>query len=60
MRYLFALALIAATALAQTGYTFTSFTVPGSGTTGASAIGENGDVTGIYTSPAPPYSTRAF
>jgi hypothetical protein len=60
MRYLFALALIAAQAWAQTGYSFTTFAVPGSGTTGASAIGENGDVTGIYTSPNPPYTYAGF
>ena len=43
---LFALALVATQAGAQTKYTFTTFSVPNSQGTSVSAISDNGDVTG--------------
>jgi hypothetical protein len=53
---LFALALVATQAGAQTKYTFTTFSVPNSQGTSVSAISDNGDVTGYYFLPAPPPS----
>jgi hypothetical protein len=53
---LFALALAATQAGAQTKYTFTTFSVPNSQGTSVSAISDNGDVTGYYFLPAPPPS----
>src|ERR1035441_164584 len=48
---MFALALLAAQASAQTKYTFYTFTVPNSTYTNPAAIDENGDVTGFYGAP---------